>query len=145
MLTIFSAIVGFVGGLAPEVIKFFNAKGDRKHELDIMDKQIQMQKEGATQRLEEVNVQGDIQETVALYKSAETKLTGYKWLDGMIEAYNSGVRPSITYAVLVFYGLHKFEVTNREFTEFDQSTLMLVLGFWFGGRLASKMYGKNKR
>lgn len=143
MLTIISAIIGFIGGLAPEVIKFFNAKSDRKHELDIMDRQIEMQKQGAAQRLEEVNVQGDISESIALYKSAETKLTGYKWVDGLIEAYNSGVRPSITYAVLVFYGLHKFEVTNREFTEFDQSTLMLVLGYWFGARAAQKFFNKK--
>jgi hypothetical protein len=143
MLTIISAVIGFIGGLAPEVIKFFNAKGDRKHELDIMDRQIEMQKQGAMQRLEEINVQSDVAESIALYKSAETKITGYKWLDGLIEAYNSGVRPSITYAVLLFYGLHKFEITTREFTEFDQSTLMLVLGYWFGQRAAIKIFGRK--
>jgi hypothetical protein len=143
MLTIISAVIGFIGGLAPEVMKYFKDKQDKKHELDIMDKQMQMQKEIATQHLEEINTQGDIAESVALYKNAETKLTGYKWVDGFIEAYNSGVRPTITYLVITLYAAYKFEIGKQDYTEFDQSTLMLVLGYWFGQRSAQKFFGKR--
>ena len=144
MLTIISAVIGFIGGIIPEVMKYFKEKQDNIHELAIMDKQIEATKQVALQRLEEINVQGDVTESVALYKAAETKITGYKWADAIIEMYNSGVRPTITYAVLIFYGAYRFQVTTIEFTEFDQSTLMLVLGFWFGGRLMTKTFGVKK-
>jgi hypothetical protein len=143
MLTILSALLGFIGGLAPEVIKYFNAKADKAHELAIMDKQVEAQKALAGQRLEEINVQGDVAESVALYKSAETKLTGYKWADAIIEMYNSGVRPSITYAFLVFYGAVKLDWTEVAWDEFDQQTFSLVLGYWFGQRSAAKLFGKK--
>lgn len=143
MLTIVSAVIGFIGGIVPEVMKFFKEKEDKKHELAIMDKQIEAQKQTNSAHLEEVNVQSDVAESIALYKSAETKLTGYKLADAFIEVFNSCVRPMVTYAVLVFYGVHKFGIVTAEFTEFDQSTLMLVLGFWFGGRLMQKTFAKK--
>lgn len=144
MLTIISAILGFVGGFAPEVLKYFNAKADKKHELDIMDKQIEASKVASDQRLAEINTQGDIAESVALYKSAETKLTGYKWADAFVEMYNSGVRPTITYAFVIFYGAKKFDLVQAEWNDFDQSTFSLVLGYWFGQRSAAKIFGAKK-
>jgi len=143
MLTIFSAIIGFVGGLAPELIKYFNAKGDRKQELAIMDRQIEAQKQSASMHLQEVNIQADVSDSAAVYKASETKLTGYKWLDGLIEGYNSGVRPSITYGVLALYISDKFGVTTNKYTEFDESVLMLVLGYWFGQRAAKFAFGRK--
>jgi hypothetical protein len=143
MLTIFSAIIGFIGGLAPEVMKFFKDKADKRHELDLMDKQIEAQKQTAAMHLEEVGLYADVADSVAVYKSAETKITGYKWLDGLIESYNSGVRPTITYGVLVLYLTDKFGVTTNKYTEFDESVLMLVLGYWFGQRAAKFAFGRK--
>jgi hypothetical protein len=143
MFTLISALLGFLGGLAPELIKFLKDKQDKKHELNVMDKQAAIQSQLHTERLEEINIQGDISEAVALYKSAETKLTGYKLLDGLIELYNSGVRPTITYLVIALYASEKLDLTKYDYTEFDQSTLMLILGYWFGQRSAQKFFGKK--
>jgi hypothetical protein len=143
MLTIISAIVGFIGGFIPEIIKLFKEKQDQKHELAVMDKQIEAQKQTDAMHLQEVNINADVLDAAAVYKAAETKLTGYKWVDGIIEAYNSGVRPSITYGVLVLYISDKFGYTNNKYTEFDESVLMLVLGFWFGQRTASKVFRRK--
>jgi hypothetical protein len=143
MLTILSALLGFIGGLAPEVMKFFKEKEDKKHELAIMDKQIQATAALAGQKLEEINVQGDVAESVALYKSAETKLTGYKLADALIEGYNSGVRPTITYCFLIFYGSVKLGQSTVKWDEFDQNTFSLVLGYWFGQRSAAKLFGRK--
>lgn len=143
MLTIISAIVGFIGGIVPEIMKYFKDKQDKKHELAIMDKQIEAQKQTASMHLQEVNIQSDLTESLAVYKAAETKLTGYKAFDAVIEGYNAGVRPSITYGVLILYILDKFGVTTGKYTEFDESVLMLVLGYWFGQRAAKFAFGRK--
>lgn len=157
MLSIISIIIGFVGGFVPDVLKYFKQKQDNLQELAIMDKQIEIQKLGHTQTVEIKNLDADITESQALYKSAELKPSGVGWIDAIMYFYNSSVRPTITYGIVILYGLHKlscFKValedgTNKWiilrdcYTEYDQSTLSLVLGYWFGQRAARVLLDKK--
>jgi hypothetical protein len=143
MLSIATAIIGLLGGFFPEILKYFKAKQDNKQELAILKMQADLQAQGHAEKMEEISTNADISESSALYKSAEIQLTGVKWVDALIEGINSLVRPVITYAFLGFYAAHKFEYTTKPFDEFDQSTLTLVLGYWFGQRAAKWAFGKK--
>jgi hypothetical protein len=143
MLSIITAVIGLLGGFFPELLKYFKAKQDNKQELEVLKLQAQMQAQTHTENMEEINTKADISESEALYKSAEIQITGVKWVDALIEVVNSLVRPVITYSFLGFYAAHKFEYTSKPFDEFDQSTLTLVLGYWFGQRAAKWAFGKK--
>lgn len=154
MFSIFSSIIGFLGGFMPDVLKYFKQKQDNAHELSMLDKQIEMAKVAHTQAVEIKNMDADIAESQALYKSAELKPSGVGWIDGLLYFYNSTVRPTITYGFVGLYGLHKVSaiklamdsgtdkwlILRDSYTEYDQATLSLVLGYWFGQRMATKVF-----
>ena len=86
MITLIGSLIGFFSSMMPDVLKVFVDIKDKEHELRILDKQIEIQKAGFSQRLEEVQVSGDIAESMAIYKTFNT---GIKWVDAL----NGTVRP----------------------------------------------------
>jgi hypothetical protein len=154
MLTIISSIIGFVGGFVPDILKYFKQKQDNAHEIEVMKLQMDAQAQLHTQRLEEINANADIAESQALYKSAELKPSGVGWVDAILYFWNGTVRPTVTYAfvglyiatkVAQMYGMMKAQVPWDKallflWTEFDASALMLVLSYYFGARMASKVF-----
>lgn len=156
MIAVLSAIIGFVGGFIPEILRLWSKKQDQAHELAMMNVQIEANKILHTQRLEEINTEADIKESIALYENAKIELTGVRWADASLAIYNGSVRPTITYGFVGMYMFVKFsmlytylyiqkmpviQVAQHIWTEFDNSTLMLVLGYWFGQRMAAKTFG----
>ena len=154
MFAILSLVLGFAGSFFPSLLKFFQQKQDYAHELEILRLQLQGQAQGSTERIAEINVKGDVEESIAMYKAAELKPSGVKWIDALLYFYNGTVRPTITYIFVGLYGMHKVACvkvaletgTNKwlilrdQFTEFDASSLMLVLGYWLGQRMAVKVF-----
>jgi hypothetical protein len=150
MIALLGTLFGFLGNFVPELLKFWKQKEDNKHELAVMDKQIEMAKMEHEQKLEEINVQADISESAALYKSAEQKITGLKWVDGIVELYNSSVRPTLTYCFFGMYAFVKIKtllillpiMSDQTFlanikiiwTEEDGAIFATIIGFWFGSR-----------
>jgi hypothetical protein len=113
MLTLLGSALGFLTSLFPDLLKLFRESQDRKHELAIMDRQMEMQRAGHQQRLEEINVQADIAESQALYKTLAQ--TGVRWVDALA----GSVRPVITYAFFALFAA--------------------VMSFWFGARSMAKL------
>ena len=101
MLTLIGSLLGFVSSLFPDLLKLFRERQDRQHELAILDRQMEMMRSGHQQRLEEIQVQADIAESQALYKSAVP--TGVKWVDALAGT----VRPVITYAFFALFAAVK--------------------------------------
>ena len=93
MFTLLGSLLGFAGSIFPEILGLFREGQDNRHELAIMDRQIEMSKQDHIQRLEEIGAQADIAESQALYKHA-SKTSGVKWVEGL----RASVRPVITYA-----------------------------------------------
>ena len=144
MLTFLGALLGFLTSGFPSVLKLIQDRADRKHELVILDKQIELQRQGHNQRLEEIKTQSDNLETQALYRHASTP-SGIKW----IEALRASVRPVITYA---FFALFVFVKVVTLITLLQQGVLVMdgllaiwddetsalfaaVITFWFGSRM----------
>ena len=86
MMTLLGSLIGFLSAAFPDILKHFRDREDRRHELMILQMQMQQQAEGHNQRLEEIHVNADIAETRALYK---TYHSGIAWVDAL----NGTVRP----------------------------------------------------
>jgi hypothetical protein len=155
MLALIASGLGFLGGFVPSILEYFKNKQDNKHELDIMKLQIERDKLQHTYKIEEINVNADVQESVALYDHSKTELTGVKWADALLALYNGSVRPSITYIFTGLYctvklaqitsmvkssGTTVLDAIKYTYTENDMACLMLVLSYWFGQRMAAKVF-----
>ena len=66
MLTLLGSLLGFVTSAFPDLLGLFRDWQDRKHELAILDRQMEQMALGHQQRLEEIEVQADIAESKAL-------------------------------------------------------------------------------
>ncbi len=80
MITLLGSLLGFFSAAFPDMLKLFRDAQDRKHELKILEMQMEQQRQGHSQRLEEIGIQADIAESQALYK---TYNTGIRWVDAL--------------------------------------------------------------
>lgn len=155
MITLISSAIGFIGGFIPDVLKYFKQKQDNAHELNILKLQMENQRQLHTERLEEINVEADITESKALYDSARLEKSGVKWADAVLNLYTGSVRPTITYLFTGLYctvklaqvysmvagsGVSFLDAVKHTYTDIDMSCLMLVLSYWFGSRMAQKVF-----
>ena len=97
MLTLLGSLLGFVTSAFPDLLGLFRDRQDRKHELAILNRQMELQKLGHSQRLEEIEVQADIAESKAIYR--HDRPIGVAWVDAL----RATVRPVITYAFFALF------------------------------------------
>lgn len=148
MFTLLGSLLGFVSSAFPDFLKLWQDRSDKKHELAILDRQMEAQKQGHNQRLEEINVQADISESQALYKHA-SQPSGVRW----VEALRASVRPIVTYAFFLLFATVKIAalfklldsgvaITDGLIAVWDIETQALfaaVMSFWFGQRALQKL------
>ena len=155
MLTLLGSLLGFLSSLFPELLRLWQDKQDRQHELAILDRQLEQQAQGHQQRLDEIHLNADIQEGQALLKHDST-LSGVAWIDGL----RASVRPIITYsffglflvvklsALWVLMGSQGLTLSSALIAIWDPETQALfsaVLSFWFGSRAMTKMHQVHMR
>lgn len=149
MVTLLGTLLGFLGSAFPDFIKIFKDRQDRRHELDIMDRQMELTKLGHTQRLSEVQISSEATEARALYHHA--KMTKIAWVDALAGT----VRPVVTYAFFGLYALVKvaqwhvifhvsqepswLEVIVHLWQAEDQALFAAVMSFWFGHRALQRL------
>lgn len=151
MITLLGSLLGFFGSAFPEFIKMWKDASDKKHEITLLQMQMQLQAQGHTERLEEINTQADIAESAALYK---TYNTGISWVDAL----NGTVRPVIAYAFFLLYAAVKFmsyaAVAHSDavpfvvlhdtiWTEDDAAIFAGIISFYFGQRAMNKVRGRK--
>jgi Holin of 3TMs, for gene-transfer release len=96
MITLWAALLGFLGSLLPEVSKQFQDRSDKKHELEILKIQISEEGRKSSDRLAEIGITADVEETKAIY---QTYNSGVRFIDG----FNASVRPVLAYAFFLLY------------------------------------------
>lgn len=142
MLTLLGSLLGFGTSFLPKVMDFFQRKQDNAHELAIIDMQMKAQSELHTQRIEEINVEGDIREMESLHRSDRD--SGVRW----VEALRATVRPVITYVFFAVFVTVKITglmalldagdaIHVAMDAIWDQETKAIfaaVISFWFGQR-----------
>lgn len=127
MITLLGSLIGFLSSIIPDVVKMFQDRQDKKHELEILKIQIQREQTAFNQKLEAINVQADIAESKQLYATYKTQI---KWVDAL----NGTVRPVIAYSFFFLYAFLKIEFADNLWTEEDQAIFAGIISFYFGQR-----------
>lgn len=153
---VLGGLIGGVFRLAPEVIKFFDKKDERKHELAMFDKQCELEKVRGQQKLDEIGAQRDMAVDVGVldaFKAAidqQTEMT--KAAGGKVAALSASVRPVMTYYLLLLYGVAKvsaiilayyagqpmLEVLKGAWGLDDMALLSGVVNYWILDRTLAK-------
>lgn len=167
MISIIGTIIGFLASAVPEVLKLWKDRADKKHELALLDKQVEVQKVLGAQRVEEINVQADMDETKMIHpiepSVLEWKPTGRLWVDLLtlvVYLYNSCVRPTITYSFFALYTFVKiaqaksamafysnikwYDAIGKSWNEDDMAVFCTIIGYWFGARSMRSLMARRK-
>jgi hypothetical protein len=151
MLTLLGSLLGFLGSAFPQLLKQFQEAQDRRHELAILDRQMEVQRQGHSQRLEEIATTTASQEMQALYTAAANEPAGYKW----VEALRASVRPILTYAFFMLFAAVKiaglYQMLRLDgmalasalplLWDVETQTLFAaIIAYWFGQRAFGKMH-----
>lgn len=144
-MTLLATLLGFISSTFPDLLKLWKDGADRKHELAILQMQLEQQKQGHVNRLEEMQIVADSIEAKALYK---TYSIGIKWVDAL----NGAVRPVLAYSFFILYSAVKYaqitilldtvnilEVFPLIWHEEDQTIFAGIISFYFGARAFSKL------
>ncbi len=145
MTTLLASLIGFISSIIPEVLRFIKDSHDKKHELNIMDRQISFSKK--SEEIKEIPVNYDLIAQAQLYS---TYHTGISWVDG----FNGMVRPILAYSFFILYSVAKFlqykailsaptgVYLDIIWSSEDQAIFAGIISFYFGQRTFSKMRNK---
>ncbi|GAB4167837.1 MAG: hypothetical protein Tsb006_6710 [Rickettsiaceae bacterium] len=149
MITLLASIAGFISSIVPEIIKYFKDINDKKHELNILDKQIEYNKTSASKTLEEIYISRDVLEQASLYTTYKTDI---KWIDML----NGSVRPVLAYSFFLMYmcvkylqykaistSAHIIEYIDVIWNVDDQAIFAGIISFYYGQRTFRRFW-KNK-
>lgn len=149
MITLLSTVIGFLCPALPKVFEFFQDKQDKKHEIKLLEMQMQVQQQERSGRLNEIGIETDIRESEALYNASKPVLSGVQWIDATIALLTSSVRPVITYAFFCFYSSVKISMLIQAenvlqiWTKEDMALFCTILAFWFGNRAMQKFFERK--
>jgi hypothetical protein len=150
--TLFGGVLGGLFRLAPEVLKWLDRNGDRKHELAMLQAEMEFAKvrgEIAMKQAEAVMTVAELNAMQEAFKEqAQTATAAGK----VVSALSALVRPVVTYAFVVTYFVVKaaaYVLALDQGAEWktllvsmwspdDMAMLMLILTFWFVGRVYEK-------
>ena len=151
--TLGGGLLGGIFRLAPEVIKIFDSKNVRSHELKMLEAEMafaqlnaaaEMHKTNAAMTVAELDAMGQ-----ALKEQGQTARAAGKFVAGL----SAPVRPVTTYWLLFLYSAVKFvsilmavqaggdwkEVLISNWAAEDMAMLTMTLSFWFLDRTVTKM------
>ena len=153
---IFGSLLGGIFRLAPEVLKFFDKKNERQHEMAMFSRQCELEQIRGQQKLAEIGAARDAAIDVGVmdaFKSAIDQQTEMaKAAGGKMAALSASVRPVVTYwilgtwtAVHCWYGYQGY-ASGLDATEVfklmmspDFSALVSgTLNYWFLDRTLAK-------
>jgi hypothetical protein len=156
LLTILSGLFGGLLRLAPELLKFFDAKNDRQHELDMQDKALAFQQVTGTQKIAEIHAQGEADAQKAQIDALQTAFTTQAAMASaggkLISFISALVRPAVTFFVFLMWAAWKIsvmvyaweltgnmvQVLMNNWGQDDTSMLTMIVSFWFVGRSIEK-------
>jgi hypothetical protein len=153
--TLLGGLLGGAFRLAPEVLKWLDRSGERKHELAMQDKALEFEKLRGAKRMAEIGAAADgawnVGALAALKESvlAQGRMTGVKWVDAL----SSSVRPVLTYLFFALYSAAKaaafvgalsagadwIGAVGQAWSDADQALWAGVLNFWFLGRVFDRV------
>lgn len=149
---VLGSLFGGLFRLAPEILKYFDRKNERSHELSMFKYQTELEKVKGDYRMEEKYVDFSVAQMQAIQAAneAEGKIASqsYKW----VSALSAMVRPTIGLTMFLFYmivkitfiangfsmGMEWVEIVKQTWTQDDFMLLMMVITYYFIARDISK-------
>lgn len=161
MLEAISSVLsgGLIGGifrLVPEILKYFDSKNDRAHELRMQELEYKFQELRGKQAIGGIHAQGQIEwnqgalNALGTAINAQAQKSGVKWVD----AFSSLMRPLITFqwVVLLYPGVivatfllyieagrPPLEAIVAVFGPDEKALVAGILNFWFLGRVFDRV------
>ena len=153
---IFGSLLGGLFRLAPEVLKFLDKKNERGHELEMFNRQCELEAQRGQQKMAEIGAQHEATVDAgvmnAFNAAIESQTEMAKAAGGWAASLSASVRPVVTYWILfVWSGVHLWMGysswrTGMEPTEVfklmmsaDFSALVSgTLNYWFLDRTLAK-------
>ena len=153
---ILGSIFGGIFRMAPEVLKFFDKKNERQHELLMFSRQCELETLRGQQKLAEIGAQReaaiDVGVMDAFQSAIEQQATMVKAAGGWAASLSAAVRPVVTYWVLFVWSfIHVWFAWNAWITGAppvevfkimmspDFSALLAgTINFWFLDRTLAK-------
>jgi len=153
MMTLLGSLLGFGTSFLPEILNYFKAGQEHKHNLERMQLEMDLMSKRSELKIQELDKQAEIKETEGLYKHDSMDAGGF------VNALRGSVRPVITYAFFSLFVAIKtvavMTLMNEQGADlagalnviWDDNTAGLfaaIMSFWFGNRAVSKYYGVKK-
>jgi hypothetical protein len=154
--TLLGGVFGGLLRLAPEVFKLFDRANERKHELAMMQAEMEFAKirgEIAMRQTEAVMTMAEMNTMAEAFKEqSQTAQAAGKF----VAAISALVRPAVTYAFVIAYFCVKLaayllalqqggewkEVIVKLWTDDDVTILFSILSFWFVSRTIDRNNNK---
>ncbi len=154
---VLGALAGGLFRLAPEVLKFFDRKNERSHELEMFKLQTSLELQRSNFKVEEKYVDFSVAQVDAIAEAFKEQsaaaASSYKW----VAALSALVRPTITYILfglyvmvkvtMIYHGLDTGVVWSTVIKDIwtveDFAMLNMILTFYFLGRGIEKYNHKK--
>lgn len=153
-----SLILGFASSVVPKVLDLFKEDQDRKHELALMDRQLEIQRQIEAEKTTQVKIKADTemyQADSSAFEAAISAQTEAVQVDGVAnwaKTLNAAVRPLLGTAVVAFIGMGLLSVWFAQVAVAFNALcaipvitemLMFILAYFMGNRSLGKPLGKQ--
>lgn len=153
--TLLGTLLGGAFRVAPEILKHFDRKNERTHELAMFDKQLAADAARSQHAIDQIQANSaaadSAGELTALIEAtkAQGRRSGVKWIDGL----SSLMRPLITfwwviflataakvanYFVLLSAGVDPLQAVQLNWGPDDSAIVASIISFWFVDRSLRK-------
>lgn len=148
-----TALLGFLGSaffrlFVDRVLSFAEKWQNHKHEMQMLDKQIEIAAKRHEFELDRVQVVAEMREMIEIVKAiavaqkADAERVGILWVD----AWRMSIRPGIATVIFgAYFAARAYEIMNGApaLTEFDRALLASVGGYYFMDRTLARHYARN--
>ena len=146
---IFGSLLGGIFRLAPEVLKFFDKKNERQHELQMFNRQCELEQIRGQQKLAEIGAERDKALDVGVMDAFNAAINQQaemaKAAGGWAASLSASVRPVVTYWVILLWsfvhlwfawnawlsGAEPREVFNTMMTADFMALVSGTINYWF--------------
>jgi hypothetical protein len=153
MISLLGSLLGFGTSFLPEVLNYFKANQNHKHEMERMRVQAEVMEKQSVLKLKELDKEADIAETKGIYEHDRSIDAG-----GFVNGLRGSVRPVITYAFFLMFAATEVVIIIKvleaggDWTEAvrlmwspeTEALFAAIMSFWFGNRAVSKYMSAKK-